>query len=44
MVHNQVPAALSNYIKKQKADSLSIFGGEVAVSRDVGNALRKLLP
>ncbi|WP_425453868.1 S8 family serine peptidase [Oceanobacillus arenosus] len=44
LVHNQVPATLSNYIKKQKADSLSIFGGEVAVNKDVENALRKLLP
>lgn len=44
LVHHKVPAAVESFLKKQQPDSLSIFGGESAVSKVIENELKKQLP
>ncbi|MBN6204942.1 cell wall-binding repeat-containing protein, partial [Ralstonia pickettii] len=44
LVHHKVPAAVESFLKKQHPHSLSIFGGEGAVSKVIENELKKQLP
>ncbi|MCM3742065.1 cell wall-binding repeat-containing protein [Oceanobacillus luteolus] len=43
LVHHRIPSAVSDYMKKENFESLSIFGGTGAVDSSVEEDLRKLL-
>ncbi|AXI10262.1 peptidase S8 [Oceanobacillus zhaokaii] len=43
LVHNAVPGSTASYITKQGTSQISIFGGEIAISKDVASKLEKLI-
>ena len=43
LVHDKLPESVSNYVVEQGFDTLTIFGGPVAVSMDIQKKLNELL-
>lgn len=44
LVHKRVPDVVKHYIQDKEVKRLSVYGGDVAVSKEVYDTLRKLLP